>query len=147
MHIKERKLIGMKSHDCHVLLQRFLPLAIRGILPTEVCDALVGLCIFFSDLCSKSLRIEDLKILDKHIAITLCRLEMIFPPSFFDIMVHLPVHLAGEAMVAGPVQYRWMYPIERSVCSLILFIFYGIIMLLILIMYHYINIYVGIYAL
>ncbi|WCJ25500.1 hypothetical protein M5689_007379 [Euphorbia peplus] len=28
-------------------------------------------------------------------------------------MVHLAVHLATEAKLAGPVQYRWMYPIER----------------------------------
>ena len=44
---------------------------------------------------------------------TLCRLEMIFPPTFFDIMVHLPVHLAEEASLGGPVCYRWMYPVER----------------------------------
>jgi len=28
-------------------------------------------------------------------------------------MVHLPIHLANEAMLGGPVQYRWMYPIKR----------------------------------
>ena len=28
-------------------------------------------------------------------------------------MEHLPVHLAYEARIAGPVQYRWMYPFER----------------------------------
>lgn len=43
----------------------------------------------------------------------LCKLEKIFPPAFFDVMVHLAVHLPREAMLAGPVQYRWMYPIER----------------------------------
>lgn len=42
-----------------------------------------------------------------------CKLEMIFPPSFFDVMLHLPIHLAQEAITGGPVQYRWMYPIER----------------------------------
>ena len=25
----------------------------------------------------------------------------------------LTVHLAQEARIAGPVQYRWMYPVER----------------------------------
>uniref|UniRef100_A0A803MY00 DUF4218 domain-containing protein n=1 Tax=Chenopodium quinoa TaxID=63459 RepID=A0A803MY00_CHEQI len=28
-------------------------------------------------------------------------------------MVHLFLHLATEAKIGGPVQYRWMYPIER----------------------------------
>ncbi|XP_057989061.1 uncharacterized protein LOC131172125 [Hevea brasiliensis] len=41
------------------------------------------------------------------------KLEKIFPPSFFTIMVHLVIHLATEARLAGPVHYRWMYPIER----------------------------------
>lgn len=36
-----------------------------------------------------------------------------FPSSFFTVMVHLVVHLATEAKLAGPVHYRWMYPIER----------------------------------
>jgi hypothetical protein len=37
---------------------------------------------------------------------TFYRLEMIFPPGFFDIMMHLPVHLAEEAKLGGPVCYR-----------------------------------------
>jgi hypothetical protein len=49
---------------------------------------------------------------------TLCRLEMIFPPAFFDIMMHLPVHIAEEARVGGPVCYRWISPIERYLCTL-----------------------------
>jgi hypothetical protein len=28
-------------------------------------------------------------------------------------MVHLAIHLPKEAMLRGPVQYGWMYPIER----------------------------------
>ncbi|XP_060215669.1 uncharacterized protein LOC132642553 [Lycium barbarum] len=33
-------------------------------------------------------------------------------------MVHLAVHLPREAMYGGPVQYRWMYKIERFLCKL-----------------------------
>ena len=51
--------------------------------------------------------------LEREIPIILCRLERIFPLSFFDSMEHLPIHLAYEAMIAGPVQYIWMYPFER----------------------------------
>ncbi|XP_065860184.1 uncharacterized protein [Euphorbia lathyris] len=54
-----------------------------------------------------------LERLELQIPITLCKLEKIFPPAFFDVMVHLAVHLATEAKLGGPVQYRWMYPIER----------------------------------
>ncbi|XP_057248084.1 uncharacterized protein LOC130590131 [Beta vulgaris subsp. vulgaris] len=51
--------------------------------------------------------------LEKNIAEILCKLEKIFPPSFFNSMEHLPVHLPREARLCGPVQYRWMYPFER----------------------------------
>ncbi|KAJ8761275.1 hypothetical protein K2173_001331 [Erythroxylum novogranatense] len=51
--------------------------------------------------------------LEHEIPVILCKLESIFPPSFFNCMEHLPVHLAHEEKLAGPVQYRWMYPFER----------------------------------
>jgi len=33
-------------------------------------------------------------------------------------MMHLPVHLAEETKIGGPVCYRWMYPIERYLRTL-----------------------------
>ncbi|KAL3849435.1 hypothetical protein ACJIZ3_011317 [Penstemon smallii] len=33
-------------------------------------------------------------------------------------MVHLPIHLVREAILGGPVHYRWMYPIERFLFKL-----------------------------
>jgi len=41
------------------------------------------------------------------------QIEIIFPPSFFDSMEYLPVHLLFKVKVGGLVQYRWMYPFER----------------------------------
>ena len=41
-----------------------------------------------------------------------------FSTIFFDVMVHLPIHLAREAELGGPVQYRWMYVTERSMFHL-----------------------------
>jgi len=32
--------------------------------------------------------------------------------------MHLPVHLAEEAKLGGPMCYRWMYPIERYLRTL-----------------------------
>ena len=58
------------------------------------------------------LKTNQLEHLENDIIVTLCKLERIFPPSFLDVMVHLPIHLASEAKVAELVQYRWMYPIE-----------------------------------
>ncbi|KAI9083311.1 hypothetical protein K1719_034677 [Acacia pycnantha] len=50
--------------------------------------------------------------------ITLWKLKMLFRPSLFDSMEHLPVHLAYKAKVGGPQQYRWMYLFERFLRTL-----------------------------
>jgi len=43
---------------------------------------------------------------------------MYFPPAFFDIMVHLIVHLVREIKCCGPIYLRWMYPVERYMKNL-----------------------------
>ncbi|XP_029128330.1 uncharacterized protein LOC114916203 [Cajanus cajan] len=110
--VDKRKMIGMKSHDCHVFMECLLPIAFSS-LPVHVLNPLIEVSNFFKDLCSTTLREDDLSKMEKNIPIILCKLERIFPPGFFDSMEHLPVHLAYEAKLGGPVQYRWMYPFER----------------------------------
>jgi hypothetical protein len=46
------------------------------------------------------------------------KLEKLFPPTFFDVMIHLAVHLPDEALLRSLVQYGWMYPIERWLYTL-----------------------------
>ncbi|XP_020961147.1 uncharacterized protein LOC110263725 [Arachis ipaensis] len=43
--LKQRKLSGLKSHDCHVLMQQLLPIAIRNVLPDNA--VLIELSSFF----------------------------------------------------------------------------------------------------
>ena len=38
---------------------------------------------------------------------------MVFPPSFFNIMTHLQVHLVKEISIPGPVFLHNMFPFER----------------------------------
>jgi hypothetical protein len=52
--------------------------------------------------------------LEKEISVLICKLEEIFPPWWFNPMQHLLVHIPYDAKVGGPVQYRWMYHIERA---------------------------------
>ena len=113
VQIKERKLIGMKSYDCHMLMQEYLPIALRGTLPNHVSIVLIELCDFFRHICLKDLTEDDLEFLESRVVVTLCKLEKIFPPSFFTVMVHLVIHLVREVRLGGPVAFRWMYPIER----------------------------------
>ncbi|XP_023742686.2 uncharacterized protein LOC111890839 [Lactuca sativa] len=111
--LSTHRLFGMKSHDCHVFMQRLLPIAFREMLPTKVWEAITELSLFFRSLTATVITVEDMKKIEAEIPVILCKLEEIFVPGFFDSMEHLPIHLPYEAKIAGPVQYRWMYPFER----------------------------------
>ncbi|XP_021764691.1 uncharacterized protein LOC110729270 [Chenopodium quinoa] len=78
----DKKVVGMKSHDCHVIDPKTL---------------------------------DDMEY---DIVETLCKFEMHFPPSFFDIMTHLVMHFPREIKECGPVFMRWMYPYERQMGTL-----------------------------
>ena len=109
----EFQLSGMKSHDFYVLIQRVLPSAVRGLLSKEVREVIFELSEFFKKLCSRNVYKDVLETESNNIALLLCKMERLFPPSFFDIMIHLMVHLPYEAIIGGPAQYRWMFPFER----------------------------------
>nr|XP_033511247.1 uncharacterized protein LOC104093175 isoform X2 [Nicotiana tomentosiformis] len=113
VNVQEKNIHGLKCHDHHVWLQDIFPVAIRGLLPKEVCDSIIALGKFFKNIYSKCLTIEDLDILEAEIPVILTKLQLVFPPDFFDVMVHLPIHLPSEAKLGGPAQYQNMYPIER----------------------------------
>jgi ssDNA-binding Zn-finger/Zn-ribbon topoisomerase 1 len=116
--MSDLKLVGMKSHDCHVLMQQLLPVAIRGILPPQVRYTSTRLCFFFNTICSKVINPTILDDLQADVLETMCRFEKYFPPSFFDMMPHLIIHLVREIKLCGPVCMRYMYPFEREMGTL-----------------------------
>nr|XP_016512510.1 PREDICTED: uncharacterized protein LOC107829577 [Nicotiana tabacum] len=99
-------------------MQELLPVALRRSVDKRVSSILIELCIFFSVLCSKELKVEELKLLEEKIPETLSTMEKLFLPGFFTVMIHLVIHLATEAKHARPVPYRWMYPIKRYLGTL-----------------------------
>ncbi|KAL0416691.1 UNVERIFIED_CONTAM: hypothetical protein Slati_3501000 [Sesamum latifolium] len=111
--MKELRLHSMKSHDCYIFTQKLIPIAFREMLPVSVWSALTEVSLLFQIICSTTLDVVKVQELEDKVAIILCNLEKIFPPSFFDSMEHLNIHLPYEAHVGGPVQYSWMYPFER----------------------------------
>ncbi|XP_017980990.1 PREDICTED: uncharacterized protein LOC108663018 [Theobroma cacao] len=112
VNLKEHKVSGLKSYDCHFLMHYVLHIVVRKVLPKHVVKVLIRLSAFFLGIYTKVIQLEEFERLEKEIAVVLCELERIFPPSFFDIMIHLPIHLAREGMLGGPVQYRCMYAVE-----------------------------------
>jgi hypothetical protein len=41
--------------------------------------------------------------LKKEIAMLVCKMEIVFPPRWFNVMQHVLLHLPWEARVSGPV--------------------------------------------
>jgi hypothetical protein len=84
---------GLKSHDYHVLMQQVLPLCIRTLLTKDVRMTIIRVSRIFGKLCAKVVDPSTILELFQETTVTMCMVEKVFPPSFFDIMIHLPVHL------------------------------------------------------
>ncbi|PKU80513.1 hypothetical protein MA16_Dca027217 [Dendrobium catenatum] len=80
--MKSTRLFGLKSHDCHIIMEVLLPIIIH-MLPDYISNPLTELSIFFKDLCSSKLSEDALRRYEDNITIILCKLEKIFPLSFF----------------------------------------------------------------
>jgi hypothetical protein len=112
-HVAKKKLSTMKAHDWHIFMQQLLPLCLRGLMDQQTRIAIMRLSHIFRRICAKVLDPADMGTLREDATITMSMLEMIMPPSFFDIMVHLILHLVDELDMCGPIHTRWMYCVER----------------------------------
>ncbi|GJV63144.1 hypothetical protein Tco_1473972 [Tanacetum coccineum] len=109
----DNNITGMKSHDCHIIMQRLLPYGVQQYLPKDISPAIIELCLFFKQICTRKLMQQDMEKAKEQLINIMCSLEQIYPPDFFDVMIHLVMHLPKEAILGGPVYMRWMYPFER----------------------------------
>nr|GEU64211.1 hypothetical protein [Tanacetum cinerariifolium] len=82
-------------------------------LPDEVAKPIIEPCSFFKQTCSATLMEDDTLKAQSKVVDILCNLELIFPPAFYDIMIHLVIHLPLEDLEGGPIRPRWMFPFER----------------------------------
>jgi hypothetical protein len=112
------KLSGVKSHDYHIFMERLIPLIFHGYLNDDVWKVLAELSHFYRQVYAKEIKKEIIEKLEKEIPVLLYKLKKILPPGWLNPMQHFPIHLAHEAKVGGPKQYRWMYHIERAIKKL-----------------------------
>jgi hypothetical protein len=117
-HIRSKKFGGLKSHDYHIFIQQLLPLGLRGLLQPGPQMAVMRMSKVYRRICTKVYNPAEFESLQADVAESMALLEMEFPPSFFDIMTHLPYHLVQELDLCGPVNTRWMYPVERFMKTL-----------------------------
>ncbi|GJW79792.1 hypothetical protein Tco_0143767 [Tanacetum coccineum] len=104
----DTNIMGLKSHDCHIMMQRLLPYGLQQYLPPAVATPIIELCSFFKQICSQTLMEDDMLKAQSKVVDILCNLELIYPPAFFDIMIHLVIHLPPEALEGRPIRPRWI---------------------------------------
>ncbi|GJT52265.1 hypothetical protein Tco_0978422 [Tanacetum coccineum] len=56
----DTNITGLKSHDCHIMMQRLLPYGLQQYLPPDVAKPLIELCLFFKQICSQTLMVDDM---------------------------------------------------------------------------------------
>ena len=111
--MSEKKFLNLKLHDWHVLMMQLVPVSLRGVLPPHVCLATVKLCAFLNAISQKAINPLGLAALHNDVVQCLVSSQLVFSPSFFDIMTHLLVHLVKEINILGPVFLHNMFPFER----------------------------------
>jgi hypothetical protein len=53
------------------------------------------MCHFFNAISKKVIDVVELDEIPKEMRVTVCQLEIYFPPSFFDTMEYYMIHLAN----------------------------------------------------
>jgi hypothetical protein len=65
---------GLKTHDCHIILQWILPAALQGIMHNEIYVSIAELGNFFWQLCTRTLKVDGLHQMKDNIPIVLWKL-------------------------------------------------------------------------
>ena len=65
----------------------------RDFLDHDICEGIAELGKIFRKLCSRTLNKDVLAEMKIEIPIILVKFEKIFPPTFFDVMMNLAVHV------------------------------------------------------
>ena len=116
--LKDLTISGYNAHDCHMMLTVFLAIAIRVVKPVYVRMIITRLCYIFNTLSQKVILREELGNLQDFVIETMAQLEMCFPPSIFDIMPHLIVHMVDQVCALGPCYLHEMWTYEPFMSSL-----------------------------
>jgi hypothetical protein len=84
-------------------------MAIRAVNHPYLKMVITRMCHFFNAISKKVINVVELDEICKEMWVSMCQLEMCFPPSFFDTMEHYMIHLACQIFVLGPTYMHHMY--------------------------------------
>jgi hypothetical protein len=68
----------------------------------NVRETLIVLCNFFGVISRKSISLKQLTRLREEIIVILCELEIYFQSMFFDVQLHLLLHIVNDIINLRP---------------------------------------------
>jgi hypothetical protein len=75
--------------------------------------AIIQLERTFGKICAKVINLNDLSNLQTYVVESLYLLKIWSPLAFFDLMIHLLIHLVDKLDICRPMGARWCYLVER----------------------------------
>ena len=84
-------------------MQRLLSVGCWSFVNNTISSTIIELCTFFKQLCVRTVKVTDMVESQNQLVLILCKLENKFPPVFFNIMIHMVLHLPEETILGGPV--------------------------------------------
>jgi len=67
VNVDNTKLIGLKSHDYHIIMERLMPVMFRGYLHDDLWRMLAELSYFYRQLCAKEISKKMMQKLERRI--------------------------------------------------------------------------------
>jgi hypothetical protein len=90
VNISIEKLIGLKSHDYHIIMEILLHVMFQGCFDDVVWTVLAELSYFYRQLCANEIVVEMMQTLEKEISMLLCKMEKNSPlPLGFSIQCNI----------------------------------------------------------
>ena len=86
---------------------------VKSWLVKNIRTRKLKLCAFLNAISQKVIDPEILPRLRSDLVQCLVSFELVFPPSLFNIMTHILVHLVDEIVILDPVFLDNMFPFER----------------------------------
>ena len=102
----------VKTHDYHIMIEDILAIAVISSLEKGPRLEIIRLGLILKRMSLHVLDPSNFDNLREEVIEVLCLLEREFPPTLFNISMHLLIHLEHELEHFGPIRTRWMYPIE-----------------------------------
>jgi len=62
--------VGLKAQDYHILLLQLLPVALRNNLDKDAEKVLIEFCVFFNELSSKVIDVDEFVKLEEQVVVT-----------------------------------------------------------------------------